>query len=102
MTLRTIGAILPAVMLPFSVALPESAPANKVAVISMQNAIASTTDGQKAAEELNAKYQPKKKDFDQRQREITQLQDQLDKGASLLSAEKRDQLAGLGGTKTET
>jgi outer membrane protein len=93
MTLRMIGAILSSVMLPFSVALPESAPANKIAVIGMQSAIASTTDGQKAAAQLNAKYQPKQKDFDQRQREITQLRDQLDKGASLLSAEKRYQLA---------
>src|SRR5437588_637707 len=64
----------------------------KVGVISVQGAIVGTKDGQKASEQLQAKFAPKKKDLDGRSSEITQLEDQLRKGGTLMSEDKRTQL----------
>jgi outer membrane protein len=64
----------------------------KVGVISVQGAIVGTKDGQKASQELDAKFSPKKKEFDQRQNEVAQLQDQLSKGGTVMSDDKRQQL----------
>jgi outer membrane protein len=66
---------------------------NKVGVISIQGAIVGTKDGQKASQQLDTKFVPKKKEFDTRQNEIAQLQDQYNKGGQLMSEEKRNQLA---------
>ncbi len=66
---------------------------NKVAVISIQGAIVGTKDGQKASQELDAKFVPKNKEFQSRQSEIAQLQDQLTKGGTVMAEEKRNQLA---------
>ncbi|HEY7211040.1 MAG TPA: OmpH family outer membrane protein [Bryobacteraceae bacterium] len=68
-------------------------PSAKVGVISVQGAIVGTKDGQKASQELEAKFNPKKKEFDTRQGELTQLQDQYNKGGSVMSEDKRSQLA---------
>ncbi len=67
-------------------------PANKVGVISIQGAIVGTKEGQKASQQLDAKFQPKQKEFDQRQSELAQLQDQFNKGGSVLNEDKRNQL----------
>lgn len=66
---------------------------NKVGVISVQGAIVGTKDGQKASQELDAKFAPRKKDFDGRQSEVASLQDQFNKGGTVLSEDKRNQLA---------
>ncbi len=66
---------------------------NKVGVISIQGAIVGTKDGQKASQELDAKFVPKNKEFQNRQSEITQLQDQLTKGGTVMAEDKRNQLA---------
>ena len=65
----------------------------KVAVISVQGAIVGTKDGQKASQELEVKFNPKKKEFDTRQSEVSQLQDQYNKGGSVMNEDKRNQLA---------
>ena len=65
----------------------------KVGVISIQGAIVGTKDGQKASQELDAKFVPKKKEFDTRQSEIAQLQDQYNKSATVMAEDKRNQLA---------
>src|SRR5271165_5724993 len=65
----------------------------KVGVISVQGAIVGTKDGQKAAAALEAKFQPKRKDIEGRQTELTQMEDQMRKGGNLLTDEKRAQLA---------
>jgi outer membrane protein len=65
----------------------------KVGVISINGAIGGTKDGQKATAELEAKFTPKKKEFDSRQNEIIQMQEQLTKGGSVMSEEKRTQMA---------
>jgi outer membrane protein len=67
--------------------------ATKVGVISIQGAIVGTKDGQKASQELETKFNPKKKEFDARQGEIGQLQDQYNKGGTVMSEDKRNQLA---------
>ncbi|MGA2212576.1 MAG: OmpH family outer membrane protein [Bryobacteraceae bacterium] len=58
---------------------------SKVAAINIQAAIVGTRDGQKAAAELNAKMQPKKRELEQRQNDINSLQDQLNKGQNTMS-----------------
>lgn len=65
----------------------------KVGVISVQGAIVGTRDGQKASQQLDAKFTPRKKEFDTRQSEVAQLQDQYNKGGTLMSEDKRNQLA---------
>ncbi|HEX5229595.1 MAG TPA: OmpH family outer membrane protein [Bryobacteraceae bacterium] len=64
----------------------------KFAVINIQGAIISTKDGQKAAAELNAKTAPKKKELEQKQNDINQLQDQLNKGSNTLSDTAKNDL----------
>ena len=66
---------------------------DKVGVISIQGAIVGTKDGQKASQELDSKFVPRKKEFDSRQSEIAQLQDQYNKGGTVMAEDKRNQLA---------
>ena len=89
------SSLLAATAVLFSVAMAASAqqaPA-KVGIISMQGALAGTKDGQKALQQLDSKFAPKKKEFDSRQNEIAQMQDQYNKSGNLMSEEKRNQLA---------
>src|SRR5258707_2234390 len=65
---------------------------NKVGVISIQNAIVSTKDGQKAAGELETKAAPKPKVMESKQGEINSLKDQLQKGTSVLSESAKQNL----------
>ena len=64
----------------------------KVAIINIQGAIIGTKDGQKAAAELNSKTAPKKKELEQKQGEISSMQDQLNKGANTLSDSAKSDL----------
>jgi outer membrane protein len=68
-------------------------PPSKVGVISIQGAIVGTKDGQKASQELDTKFVPKNKEFQSRQSELTQLQEQLSKGGTVMAEDKRNQLA---------
>ena len=65
---------------------------SKVAAINIQAAIIGTKDGQKAAAELQAKMQPKKRELEQRQSDINALQDQLNKGQNTLSETAKSDL----------
>lgn len=56
----------------------------KIAVINMQTAILGTKDGQKASQQLMAKVDPKRKEFTTRQNEIAQLEQQLEKGETVI------------------
>jgi outer membrane protein len=80
-----------AAMLCFAFGAYAQAP-SKVGVISVQGALVGTKDGQKASEQLQAKFAPKKKDLEGRSTEISQLEDQLRKGGTLMSEDKRTQL----------
>lgn len=66
---------------------------SKVGVINVQGAIIGTKDGQKASQELDAKFQPRNKEFESRNSELSSLQDQYNKGGSVMSEDKRNQLA---------
>ena len=62
----------------------------KIGFVSVQNVMVSTKEGQKASQDLTAKFEPKQKEFDTRQKEITQLEDQLQKGGNVLSEDQRN------------
>lgn len=64
----------------------------KVGVINIQSAIVSTKDGQKAANDIQIHFNPKKSELDKRQTDISQLQDQLNRGRNTLSEEARNRL----------
>ena len=63
-----------------NVALP-----TKIAIIAIQQAIMATKEGSAAGAALNTKYEPKKADFEKRQRDIQALSDQLKKGSATMS-----------------
>jgi outer membrane protein len=65
---------------------------NKVGIIHIQNAIISTKDGQKAANELQTKFAPKKSELEKKQSTIAQLQDQLRKGSNTMSEDAKQKL----------
>jgi|SRR5580698_1588609 outer membrane protein len=65
---------------------------NKIAAINIQAAMLGTKDGQKAAAELEAKTQPKKRELSQKQNDINALQDQLNKGQNTLSESAKSDL----------
>jgi len=64
----------------------------KVGVIAIQGAIAATKDGQKAIAELDSKAAPKRKELDQKQTDINNLKDQLNKGSNTLSEATKAEL----------
>jgi len=64
----------------------------KIAIINVQNAILQTKDGQKAAAELQAQFNPRQQDLEKKQAELTALQDQLRKGSATMSEEAKTKL----------
>jgi outer membrane protein len=59
----------------------------KIAIINVQKAIIDTKDGQKAAAELQTKFNPRKSALEKKQADIQSMQDQLRKGAATMSEE---------------
>ena len=88
--MKTASLVWPIVGL--ALALPALAQNPKVGVINLQSAIVSTKDGQKAANEIQARFNPKKADLDKRQSDIAQLQNQLNQGQNTLSEDARQKL----------
>ncbi|MCS6951276.1 MAG: OmpH family outer membrane protein [Bryobacterales bacterium] len=64
----------------------------KVGIINIQQAILSTRDGQKAANDLQQRYEPKRKELEQKQNEINALREQLNRGSNTMSEEARQAL----------
>lgn len=63
----------------------------RVAIISMQEAVARTQEGQKLANDLQAKYKPTQDSMQKQMGEINTLRDQLQRGANTMSDDaKRD------------
>jgi outer membrane protein len=58
---------------------------SKVGIINIQQAIAGTQEGQKAAAELQQRYEPKRKELEKKQAEIQALRDQLSRGSNTMS-----------------
>jgi outer membrane protein len=65
----------------------------KVAVINLTEAMMRTREGQKAGAELNAKFGPKKAEFDKRQTDIDSATDRLNKGRATMSDDAQKALA---------
>jgi outer membrane protein len=65
---------------------------NKVGVIHFEGAISSTQQGQKALSDLQARYDPKRKDLEKRQADLSAKRDQLTKGATTMSEEAKQKL----------
>ena len=64
----------------------------KIGVINIQSAILATKDGQKAANELQTRFAPKKAELEKKQSTIAQLQDQLRKGSNTMSEDAKQKL----------
>ncbi len=74
----------------------------KVAVINIQAAIANTKEGKKAAEELDGRMAPRKKELEKKQGDINALKDSLQKGGAAMSeAAKRELMSNID-TKTKS
>ena len=74
---------------------------NKVGVIDMQRAIATTQEGQKAAADLTARYEPRRKELEKKQSEIQALRDQLSRGSNTMSDDAKQTLTRDIDTKTK-
>lgn len=74
-------------------AFAQSGAPTKVGIIHIQNAIIQTKDGQKAAAEMDTKFAPKRKEFDQKQTELTTLQNQYRNGTNTMSEDAKQKLA---------
>lgn len=83
---------LPLVALGATVAAFGQAQPAKVGVINIQSAIISTKDGQKAASDLAAKYEPRRKDIESRSGEIGSLKERLSKGVNTMSEDAKQTL----------
>lgn len=57
-----------------------AAPSPKIALVNMQDAIVGTTDGRNAEKQLEEEFAPRKAKLDEQEKEIADLQAQLDKG----------------------
>jgi outer membrane protein len=64
----------------------------KVAIIHVQNAILSTKDGQKAAADLQAQFNPRQQDLEKKRSELNALQEQLRKGSATMSDDAKTKL----------
>ena len=78
------------------------APPTKVGIIHIQQAILSTKDGQKAAAELQTRFEPKRKEIDGKNSEIAALQQELNKGSNTMAETKRISLTREIDTKTKS
>jgi len=70
------------------------APPTKVGIININAAIANTKDGQKALQDLEVRFAPKKKELEKKQESIKGLQAQLQKGGTVLSDDQKRKLMG--------
>ncbi len=79
-------------LLALGLASAVQAQSGKIGVISVQSALVSTKEGQKAAAALEAKAAPKRKEMEAKQDEINRLKDQLQKGQNALSETAKQEL----------
>ncbi len=72
-------------------AAPEAIPA-KIALISFEQAVFATNEGQKAIQDLQAKYLPKKNQIDAAGKEVDSLKQQLQSSPNLSDTEKANRV----------
>ena len=73
-------------------AAPPTAAPMKVATIHVQDAIMRTKEGQKAAQELQTRFTPRKQVLEKKQSDIVALQQQMRAGGATMSQAARDKL----------
>jgi len=64
----------------------------KLGVINLRAAMEQTQEGQKAAANLQQRYDPKRKDLEKKQNEIQSLRDQLGRGSNTMADEAKTKL----------
>ncbi len=69
-----------------------ASPQTKLATIHIQSAIASTKQGQKAAQDLQAKFTSRRQELEKRQSQLAALQQQMRAGAATMSPAAREKL----------
>jgi outer membrane protein len=79
---------------------PQAIPA-KIAIIEFEQVAEATNEGQKAAADLQKKYEPKKTEFDERQKEIDSLTKQLQAAPATMSEAEKASRARTIDTKTK-
>jgi outer membrane protein len=85
--------VFPAIAMGFAaLAQAQTATPTKVAIISVQQAILQTKDGQKASADLQAKFLPKRQELEKKQASIQTLQDQMKKGSATMSEDAKAKL----------
>jgi outer membrane protein len=96
--------LIPALLLGAAGAYAQGAPAagTKVGIIHIQNAIASTKDGQKASAELQAKFEPTRTRLSKKQADLEADKAKLNQGANAMPADQKDRLMRDIDTKTKS
>ncbi|MGO9892912.1 MAG: OmpH family outer membrane protein [Bryobacteraceae bacterium] len=90
MAMTAAGQAAPAAAPPASTPAATAAPTpTRIGIINITAAILATKDGQRAAADLKAKFDPKKGALEKRQADVQGLQDQLRKGAATMSDEAK-------------
>jgi outer membrane protein len=85
--------LIPAILLGAAGAYAQGAPAGtKVGIIHIQNAIASTKDGQKASADLQAKFEPTRTRLSKKQQELEADKTKLNQGANAMPADQKEKL----------
>ena len=64
----------------------------KVAIIHVQSAILGTKDGQKAQQDLQARFTPRRSAIEKKQADLAALQDQLKKGSATMSDAAKEKI----------
>jgi outer membrane protein len=85
--------VVPALVLGLAVLTAHAQTPTKVAIIHVQSAILATKDGQKAQQDLQSQFNPKKATFEKKQQELANLQEQMKKGSATMSDAARDKMA---------
>ena len=65
----------------------------KIGVVQVQSAIIGTKEGQKAANDLETRMSPKRKELENKQSELRTLQESLAKGGSVMAEAARAELS---------
>jgi len=87
-------AVFPALALGLAaLAHAQAAAPTKVAIISVQQAILQTKDGQKASGDLQTKFTPRRDELAKKDANIKALQDQMKKGSATMSEEAKTKIA---------
>ena len=89
--MKTLALLIPSLALVPVLASAQATP-TKVGTINIQKALISTREGQKAAGELQARTDPKRKELEKKQGEIAGLQEQLRKQSNTASEEVKQRL----------